>query len=116
MLYLNGESMRLVNNACFPSTVAPSYAPAGQACQQTRCACVCLIAIWKGRLHHSRVQRDGKRRPVCTHGQVRRLFVKAHQFTSLSLCDGELWVNTKARRAGAGVPVYNWHAAQYVRR
>ena len=31
MLYLNGESSGLVNNACFPSTVAPSYAPAGQA-------------------------------------------------------------------------------------
>ena len=33
MLYLNGESSGLVNNACFPSTVAPSYAPAGQARQ-----------------------------------------------------------------------------------
>ncbi|CAL5224451.1 g7140 [Coccomyxa viridis] len=31
VLYLNGESIGLVNNACFPSTVAPSYAPAGQA-------------------------------------------------------------------------------------
>ena len=31
MLYLNGESSGLVNNACFPSTVAASYAPAGQA-------------------------------------------------------------------------------------
>ena len=34
MLYLNGESGGLVNNACFPSTVAPTYAPAGQARQQ----------------------------------------------------------------------------------
>ncbi|KAK9917191.1 hypothetical protein WJX75_001718 [Coccomyxa subellipsoidea] len=31
ILYLNGESSGLVNNVCFPSTVAPSYAPAGQA-------------------------------------------------------------------------------------
>ena len=31
VLYLNGESSGLVNNACFPSTVAPSYASAGQA-------------------------------------------------------------------------------------
>lgn len=30
MLYLNGESSGLVNNCCFPSTVAPSYAPPGQ--------------------------------------------------------------------------------------
>ena len=33
MLYLNGESSGLVNNACFPSRVTPSYAPAGQARQ-----------------------------------------------------------------------------------
>lgn len=30
VLYLNGESTGIVNNMCFPSTVAPSYAPAGQ--------------------------------------------------------------------------------------
>lgn len=30
ILYLNGENSGLVNNACFPSTVAPSYAPASQ--------------------------------------------------------------------------------------
>jgi phytoene dehydrogenase-like protein len=29
ILYLNGEGSGLVNNACFPSTVSPSYAPAG---------------------------------------------------------------------------------------
>ena len=33
ILYLNGERGGLVNNCCFPSTVAPSYAPAGQARQ-----------------------------------------------------------------------------------
>jgi hypothetical protein len=30
VLYLNGEGAGVVNNACFPSTVAPSYAPPGQ--------------------------------------------------------------------------------------
>ncbi|KAI8473014.1 MAG: hypothetical protein J3K34DRAFT_453716 [Monoraphidium minutum] len=30
VLYLNGTGQGLVNNACFPSTVAPSYAPPGQ--------------------------------------------------------------------------------------
>jgi hypothetical protein len=30
ILYLNGTGSGLVNNACFPSTVAPSYAPSGQ--------------------------------------------------------------------------------------
>ncbi len=37
VLYLNGESSGLVNNACFPSTVAPSYAPAGQASSGISC-------------------------------------------------------------------------------
>ncbi|EFJ49392.1 hypothetical protein VOLCADRAFT_80651 [Volvox carteri f. nagariensis] len=31
ILYLNGEDDGIVNNCCFPSTVAPSYAPPGQA-------------------------------------------------------------------------------------
>lgn len=31
ILYLNGTGQGLVNNCCFPSTVAPSYAPPGQA-------------------------------------------------------------------------------------
>ncbi|CAG9461690.1 unnamed protein product [Pedinophyceae sp. YPF-701] len=31
ILYLNAADDVLVNNCCFPSTVAPSYAPAGQA-------------------------------------------------------------------------------------
>ncbi len=31
ILYLNGRPSGIVNNCCFPSTVAPSYAPAGQA-------------------------------------------------------------------------------------
>lgn len=31
ILYLNGEGRGLVNNCCVPSTVAPSYAPPGQA-------------------------------------------------------------------------------------
>lgn len=31
ILYLNGDGKGLVNNCCFPSTVAPSYAPSGQA-------------------------------------------------------------------------------------
>eukprot|EP00878_Enallax_costatus_P001897 GHUV01002057.1.p1 GENE.GHUV01002057.1~~GHUV01002057.1.p1 ORF type:complete len:492 (+),score=106.65 GHUV01002057.1:377-1852(+) len=30
VLYLNGTGRGLVNNCCFPSTVAPSYAPPGQ--------------------------------------------------------------------------------------
>lgn len=30
ILYLNGTDGGIVNNCCFPSTVAPSYAPAGQ--------------------------------------------------------------------------------------
>ena len=30
VLYLNGQGSGLVNNACFPSAVAPSYAPSGQ--------------------------------------------------------------------------------------
>jgi hypothetical protein len=30
MLYLNGEGSGVVNNVCFPSTVSPSYAPAGK--------------------------------------------------------------------------------------
>jgi hypothetical protein len=30
ILYLNGTGSGMVNNCCFPSTVAPSYAPAGQ--------------------------------------------------------------------------------------
>ncbi|KAL0037498.1 hypothetical protein WJX77_000310 [Trebouxia sp. C0004] len=30
VLYLNGTGSGLVNNACFPSSVAPSYAPSGQ--------------------------------------------------------------------------------------
>eukprot|EP00884_Botryococcus_braunii_P017120 jgi/Botrbrau1/4091/Bobra.152_3s0041.2 len=30
ILYLNGTDTGIVNNACFPSTVAPSYAPSGQ--------------------------------------------------------------------------------------
>ena len=30
VLYLNGEDRGIVNNLCFPSTVAPSYAPSGQ--------------------------------------------------------------------------------------
>lgn len=30
ILYLNGEDDGIVNNCCFPSTVAPSYAPPGQ--------------------------------------------------------------------------------------
>ncbi|KAG1672459.1 hypothetical protein FOA52_013245 [Chlamydomonas sp. UWO 241] len=29
MLYLNGEDGGIVNNCCFPSTIAPSYAPPG---------------------------------------------------------------------------------------
>lgn len=31
ILYLDGEGRGVVNNACFPSTVAPRYAPAGRA-------------------------------------------------------------------------------------
>lgn len=31
ILYLNGNGKGIVNNCCFPSTVAPTYAPAGQA-------------------------------------------------------------------------------------
>ncbi|GBF94145.1 hypothetical protein Rsub_07132 [Raphidocelis subcapitata] len=31
VLYLNGDGTGIVNNACFPSTVSPTYAPAGQA-------------------------------------------------------------------------------------
>ena len=30
VLYLNGQGSGLVNNACFPSAVAPLYAPSGQ--------------------------------------------------------------------------------------
>lgn len=30
ILYLNGERGGLVNNCCFPSTIAPSYAPPGR--------------------------------------------------------------------------------------
>jgi len=30
ILYLNGTGGGLVNNACFPSTVSATYAPAGQ--------------------------------------------------------------------------------------
>ena len=30
ILYLDGEGKGLVNNACFPSTVASSYAPPGE--------------------------------------------------------------------------------------
>ena len=30
ILYLNGDGPGLINNCCFPSTVAPSYAPAGK--------------------------------------------------------------------------------------
>lgn len=30
MLYLNGDGCGIVNNVCFPSTVAPSYAPPGK--------------------------------------------------------------------------------------
>lgn len=30
VLYLDGEGKRLLNNMCFPSTVAPTYAPAGK--------------------------------------------------------------------------------------
>lgn len=30
ILYLDGDGTRLVNNCCFPSTVAPSYAPEGR--------------------------------------------------------------------------------------
>jgi hypothetical protein len=29
-LYLNGTEKGIVNNCCFPSTVAPAYAPAGK--------------------------------------------------------------------------------------
>ena len=29
MLYLNGDGIGIVNNCCFPSAVAPSYAPSG---------------------------------------------------------------------------------------
>ncbi len=29
MLYLNGDGGGIINNMCFPSTVAPSYAPPG---------------------------------------------------------------------------------------
>ena len=28
VLYLNGDGTGIVNNCCFPSAVAPSYAPA----------------------------------------------------------------------------------------
>lgn len=31
ILYLNGEDGGIVNNLCFPATVAPAYAPAGKA-------------------------------------------------------------------------------------
>ena len=30
MLYLDGDGGGVVNNVCFPSTVAPSYAPPGK--------------------------------------------------------------------------------------
>lgn len=30
MLYLNGDGGGVVNNVCFPSTVASTYAPAGK--------------------------------------------------------------------------------------
>jgi hypothetical protein len=29
VLYLNGDGIGIVNNCCFPSAVAPSYAPSG---------------------------------------------------------------------------------------
>ena len=50
VLYLNGESIGLVNNACFPSTVAPSYAPAGQASSSAFChaASHCYIRLTQG--------------------------------------------------------------------
>ena len=44
ILYLAGERGRLVNNACFPSTIAPSYAPPGQVWRSSGgslpCACM----------------------------------------------------------------------------
>ena len=48
ILYLNGARSGLVNNACFPSTVAPSYAPAGQVRRPARarvgcCQASCLV-------------------------------------------------------------------------
>lgn len=36
VLYLNGDSSGVVNNVCFPSTVAPSYAPPGEVRVQLR--------------------------------------------------------------------------------
>jgi hypothetical protein len=42
ILYLNGTGQGLVNNCCFPSTVAPSYAPPGQVRSQGLCLCMQL--------------------------------------------------------------------------
>ena len=41
VLYLNGTGSGLVNNACFPSAVAPSYAPSGQV--SAACATASLL-------------------------------------------------------------------------
>lgn len=49
VLYLNGEGSGLVNNACFPSAVAPSYAPPGQvrhACTyRLSCVPASIVAV-----------------------------------------------------------------------
>ena len=40
ILYLNGENRGIVNNLCFPATIAPSYAPPGQV-QDYQITCLC---------------------------------------------------------------------------
>ena len=75
VLYLNGTGSGLVNNACFPSSVAPSYAPSGQVsrtCTLTAPACQarCLFAAGKGlqglTVAHVRVNQSD----VCTATMV----------------------------------------------
>ena len=51
MLYLDGDGSAagggagLVNNMCFPSVVAPSYAPEGQVCRRRLWRCSSLAQI-----------------------------------------------------------------------
>lgn len=45
MLYLDGDGGGVVNNVCFPSTVAPSYAPSGKVRPAARPSLAAVCAI-----------------------------------------------------------------------
>jgi hypothetical protein len=120
ILYLNGTEAGLVNNCCFPSTVAPSYAPPGQVSTPPSPPLNCPGGTLL------RPARPGGHAPCSLLGRLCRWCFqppllmphsRPHAFpslpTSLAPCRNA-YCPPPPGPAGAGVCVHHWHPGRPV--